>query len=134
MKEIKSLYVPEGMRYNSEGIELARQTAEQIGKIYKQFTDNGYYPPECKEMIISTILSEIAFIDLKIWADKFKESKKIKVANSIKQFAVYEKEPAHGKEPNSIILAPFDTEELAETARLQWGYNNDNYYVDEIKK
>jgi hypothetical protein len=45
-------------------------------------------------------------------------------------FAVYEKEPAHGKDRNGVILAPFDTEEEAEQAGLRYGYHGDNYYVD----
>ena len=32
------------------------------------------------------------------------------------QFAVYEKEPRHGKDKDGVILAPFDTKEDAEIA------------------
>lgn len=49
------------------------------------------------------------------------------------QFAVYEKKPAKGKEENGIILAPFNTKEEAEQAMIKYGYNIDNYYVDELK-
>jgi hypothetical protein len=49
------------------------------------------------------------------------------------QFAVYEKEPAHGKDKNGIILAPFDTKEEAEEAMRKYGYDTDNYYVDIFK-
>ncbi len=48
------------------------------------------------------------------------------------QFAVYEKKPFHGKEENGVILAPFNTKHDAEQARLRFGYNNDNYYVDKV--
>ena len=46
------------------------------------------------------------------------------------QYAVYEKEPAHGKDKDNIILAPFNTKEEAEQTRLKYGYGSDNYYVD----
>ena len=50
------------------------------------------------------------------------------------QYAVYEKVPAHGKDVNGIILAPFNSEKEAQLAREKYGYNNDNYYVDKIKQ
>jgi hypothetical protein len=50
-----------------------------------------------------------------------------------KEFAVYEKIPRHGKEENGIILAPFRSKEDAEEAMIKYGYNNDNYYIDNIK-
>jgi hypothetical protein len=46
------------------------------------------------------------------------------------QYAVYEKEPAHGKDKNSVILAPFSTKEEAEIAGKKYGYYGDNYYAD----
>jgi hypothetical protein len=46
------------------------------------------------------------------------------------QFAVYEKEPAHGKDKDGVILAPYSTKEEAETAGKTYGYYGDNYYVD----
>lgn len=49
-----------------------------------------------------------------------------------KKFAVFEKIPMHGKEENGIILAPFKTKGEAEEARKKYGYNTDNYYVDEF--
>ena len=49
------------------------------------------------------------------------------------QYAVYEKEPAHCKEPNSVILAPYKTKEEAEKAGKRYGYHGDNYYVDILK-
>lgn len=48
------------------------------------------------------------------------------------QFAVYEKEPAHGKEKDGVILAPYNTKEEAEQARVKYGYGDDNYYVDKL--
>lgn len=48
------------------------------------------------------------------------------------QFAIYEREPVHGKEKNGVILAPYDNKEEAEQARIKYGYNNDNYYVDKV--
>jgi len=49
------------------------------------------------------------------------------------EFAVYEKEPAHGKDEDGVILAPFNTKEEAEQAGIKYGYDDDNYYVDKIK-
>jgi len=49
------------------------------------------------------------------------------------QYAVFEKEPAHGSEVNGVILAPFYTKEEAEQARQKYGYGNENYYVDKMK-
>ena len=49
------------------------------------------------------------------------------------QFAVYEKEPAHGKDKNGVILAPYNTKEEAEIASKKYGYYGDNYYVDKLK-
>lgn len=46
------------------------------------------------------------------------------------QFAVYEKKPAHSSKENPVILAPFNTKDQAIQAMIKWGYNNDNYYVD----
>ena len=48
-------------------------------------------------------------------------------------FAVYEKTPAHGNIKNGVILAPYNTKEEAESARIKYGYSSDNYYVDIIK-
>lgn len=47
-------------------------------------------------------------------------------------YAVYEKEPRHQNEKNGVILAPYNTEEEAEQARVKYGYGGDNYYVDKI--
>ena len=46
------------------------------------------------------------------------------------QYAVYEKEPRHGKDRNGVILAPFNTIKEAEESRIKYGYRDDNYYVD----
>ena len=43
------------------------------------------------------------------------------------QYAVYEKEPRHGKDINGVMMAPFSTKEEAELARVKYGYNDDNY-------
>jgi hypothetical protein len=48
------------------------------------------------------------------------------------QYAVYEKEPRHGKDKNGVILAPFNTIKEAEEARIKCGYSDDNYYVDKL--
>lgn len=48
------------------------------------------------------------------------------------QYAVYEKEPRHGKDKNGVILAPFNTKEEAEKAGKKYGYYGDNYYVDKL--
>jgi hypothetical protein len=53
--------------------------------------------------------------------------------NVDKQYAVYEKEPAHQNKENGIILAPFKTKEEAEKAKQKYGYTSDNYYVDLLK-
>jgi hypothetical protein len=49
-----------------------------------------------------------------------------------KEYAVYEKEPAHQNMPNGIILGPFKSREEAEETRKKYGYSGDNYYVDEL--
>ena len=49
------------------------------------------------------------------------------------QFAVYEKEPAHQRAKNGIILAPYNSKEEAEKAGKKYGYHGDNYYVDKLK-
>lgn len=49
------------------------------------------------------------------------------------QYAVYEKEPRHGKDINGVMMAPFSTKEEAELVRVKYGYNDDNYYVDKLK-
>lgn len=59
------------------------------------------------------------------------ESDKVPVISK-KQFAVYEREPAHGKEKNGLILGPYDTKEQAEDGGNRFGYHGDNYYVDEL--
>jgi len=46
------------------------------------------------------------------------------------RFAIYEKIPRHGREPNGLILGPFDTEDLAKEAGEKWGYSGDNYFID----
>ena len=50
----------------------------------------------------------------------------------MKQWAVYEKQLAHGKDKDGIILAPFKSKEEAEQARIKYGYSGDNYYVAEL--
>ena len=50
--------------------------------------------------------------------------------NKLKQYAVYEKKPAHGNLENNVILAPYKSKEEAEEAKVKYGYGNDNYYVD----
>lgn len=49
------------------------------------------------------------------------------------QFAVYEKNPAHGKDKDGVILAPFNSMEEAEQASIKYGYRGDNYYVDKLR-
>jgi hypothetical protein len=51
----------------------------------------------------------------------------------IERFAVYEKEPRHGKDKDGVILEPFNTKEEAEQARIKYGYGDDNYYVEKMK-
>lgn len=61
--------------------------------------------------------------------------KHVKIMDKKKErFAVYEKEPAHGKDKNGVILAPYNTKEEAETAKKRYGYDNDNYYVDVLRQ
>lgn len=50
-----------------------------------------------------------------------------------KRFAVYEKTPKHGKYVNGIVLAPFKNEEDAQKMMVKFGYNNENYFVGEMK-
>lgn len=50
------------------------------------------------------------------------------------QWAVYEKEPAHGSEVNGVILGNYNTKEEAQESREKYGYNSENYYVDTIKR
>ena len=60
--------------------------------------------------------------------------KHVKIMNKKKeQFAVYEKEPAKGKDNNTVILAPYNTIKEAENAKKRYGYNNNNYYVDVLR-
>lgn len=49
------------------------------------------------------------------------------------KFAVYEKEPAHGRDKNGVILAPFNSKEEAEKAGKKYGYHGDNYYIDKYE-
>jgi hypothetical protein len=51
-----------------------------------------------------------------------------------KQYAIYEKEPAHGSTPNGVIMGPYDTEEEAKLNQKKYGYDNDNYYIDTLNK
>jgi hypothetical protein len=48
-----------------------------------------------------------------------------------KQYAVFEKVPAHGSKPNGVILCSYNTKEEAQSAGEKYGYNTDNYYVGE---
>ena len=48
-------------------------------------------------------------------------------------YAVYEKEPAHGSQKDSIIMGPYKTKEEAKEDGEKYGYHGDNYYVDIIK-
>jgi len=57
---------------------------------------------------------------------------KLKKIMKKEQFAVYEKEPVHGKDKNGVILSPYNTKEDAETASKKYGYHGDNYYVDKL--
>jgi hypothetical protein len=50
-----------------------------------------------------------------------------------KRYAVYEREPQKCDEPNSIILGDYSTFCEAQKAREKYGFNTDNYYVDEVK-
>ena len=52
----------------------------------------------------------------------------------IKQYAVFEKVPAHTNKPDSVILAPYKTIEEAKSAMIKYGYNTDNYYIDSYDK
>ncbi len=49
-----------------------------------------------------------------------------------KRYGVYEKTPQHQGQINGIILAPYNNKEEAEEDRQRYGYNTDNYYVDEL--
>ena len=46
------------------------------------------------------------------------------------QYAVYEREPHHGKDKDGVILAPFNSKVEADAAAKKWRYVGDNYYVD----
>jgi|TARA_R110000851_G_scaffold56073_3_gene131189 hypothetical protein len=59
------------------------------------------------------------------------EYEKIKENLKKEQFAVYEKEPAHGKDKDGVILASFNSKEEAEAAGKKYGYHGENYYVSE---
>lgn len=49
-----------------------------------------------------------------------------------KEFGVFEITPAHGSEPNGLILGPFTTEDEAKSKALKYGYYGDNYYVGDL--
>ena len=49
------------------------------------------------------------------------------------QYAVFEKEPEHGKDKDGVILAPYNTKEEAEKDGKKYGYYGENYYVDKLK-
>jgi hypothetical protein len=51
-----------------------------------------------------------------------------------KYYAVFEKVPAHGSETHNVILAPFKSEEEARADMVKYGYNTDNYYIDEYNQ
>lgn len=54
--------------------------------------------------------------------------------NMNKQFAVFEKHPAHTGKSDSIILGMYATKEEAQAYAEKYGYNTDNYYVSDTKK
>jgi hypothetical protein len=49
------------------------------------------------------------------------------------KYGIFERVPSHGREPNGLILGPFDTKEIAQEAGEKWGYSGDNYFVDIYK-
>jgi hypothetical protein len=59
--------------------------------------------------------------------------KNIILGNNKIQYAVYEKIPAHGKEPDNIILGPFNSKKEAKLNGSKYGYTGDNYYIKEMK-
>lgn len=50
------------------------------------------------------------------------------------RYAVYERVASICAKDNSVILGEYKTPELAEDARIRWGYITDNYYVDVVKQ
>lgn len=51
-----------------------------------------------------------------------------------KQFAVFERTSSHGSETHNVILAPFKSKEEALADMVKYGYNTDNYYIDEYNQ
>jgi len=80
---------------------------------------------------LSELLSQEEFIKKIKTDDEF--AKKWGVTIETREYAVYERIPAHGSKVNGIILAPYKSKEDAQQAREKYGYNTDNYYIDILK-
>lgn len=55
-KKLKSLYLPNGLQYNKEGLLLSKEIRAIIETKYKKYLKKGYKPFEIREIMVSEII------------------------------------------------------------------------------
>lgn len=62
---VKSLYEPNGLQLNKQGLEARKMFETSIENVYVYWVDRGYSPSEIKEMLFSQILVTSTLVNLR---------------------------------------------------------------------
>ena len=60
---VKSLYEPNGLQLNKQGLEASKMFETAIERVYVYWLDRGYSPSEIREMLFSQVLTTSTFVN-----------------------------------------------------------------------
>lgn len=60
---VKSLYEPNGLQLNKQGLEASKMFETAIERVYVYWLDRGYSPSEIREMLFSQVFTTSTFVN-----------------------------------------------------------------------
>lgn len=60
---VKSLYEPNGLQLNKQGLEASKMFETAIERVYVYWLDRGYSPSEIREMLFSQVSTTSTFVN-----------------------------------------------------------------------
>jgi len=60
---VKSLYEPNGLQLNKQGLEASKMFETAIERVYVYWLDRGYSPSEIREMLFTQVFHTSTFVN-----------------------------------------------------------------------
>lgn len=60
---VKSLYEPNGLQLNKQGLQASKMFETAIEQVYVYWLDRGYSPPEIREMLFTQVFHTSTFVN-----------------------------------------------------------------------